>query len=126
MCTIADRRKIKSSHTTLYLFSALSTRRVRARFPHFDGFHPKFSAGTSPFLLTDLHNILEILYKISLLSFSVSLFPYFVGLTCYCWVSTTPIDRRRQMGVKRIDREESAQKKFVKHRGIREIRVDAI
>lgn len=43
------------------------TRRVReldARFPHFDRFHPKFSAGTFCLPLTDLHNILEILYKI--------------------------------------------------------------
>lgn len=98
MCTIVD-RKIKSWHTTLYLFSALSTRRVRARFPHFDGFHPKFSAGTSPFLLSlaDLHNILEILYKISLLSFS--LFPYYRRLNSLLLGLDGPYrdDRRRQM-----------------------------
>lgn len=100
---------------------------MRARFPHFDGFHPKFSAGTSPFLLSppDLHNILEILYKISFLSFS--LFPY-VGLTRYCLgPRSAPIAMTDDARcVKRIDRKESAQKKFVKHRGIREIRVDAM
>lgn len=102
---------------------------ARTRFPHFNGFHPKFSAGASPSPpspLADLHNILEILYKISLLylpilhrrrlSSCIRLLldrhgPPFAATDDARWVT-------------RFDHEEPPQKKFVKHRGIREIRVD--
>lgn len=77
-CALSQEERLNPG-TQPFIYLAPSTRRVRARFPHFDGFHPKFSAGTSPFLLSlaDLHNILEILYKISLLSFSLFLFLFF-------------------------------------------------
>jgi len=100
---------------------------ARTRFPHFNGFHPKFSAGAfSSSLLADLHNILEILYKISLLYLPILHRRQLSSCIRYCWAFTAPfatIDDARW--VKRVDREEPAQKKFVKHRGIREIRVDA-
>lgn len=64
------RRAAKGRFTraaTLYLFSAaMHARRVRAntRFPHFDGFHPKFSAGASPLsLLARARPIYTIFWK---------------------------------------------------------------
>jgi hypothetical protein len=80
----APSRKIEGQTVALQAqpFICLASRCTRAFFPIFDAFHPKFSAGAFPLLLSlslsplslspllstraaDLHNILEILYKIS-------------------------------------------------------------
>lgn len=106
--TVSKRR----AHTTLYLFNAARTRAGCVRFPRvFDEFRPKFSAGTFSSPPTDLHNILEILYKISLLSLTA------VSLARVLAIVLRPDRplwrRRRQMGEFYVDREESAQKTCV-------------
>jgi len=100
VCTLRDREvNISRAHTTLYLFSVMSTCRVRVRvFPISTDFTPKFSAGASLSPLVDLHNILEILYKISLLYLPILHCHRISSCTRYCWTFTAPNDRRCQMG----------------------------
>lgn len=116
------------AHNPLFIQRCVHVPGARTRFPHFNGFHPKFSAGTSPSPLPS-QPIYTIFWK-SFIRFRFSISPSCtaVGLACirYCQVCTAPFattDDARW--VKRVDREELAlKKKFIKHRGIRKIRVE--
>lgn len=130
MCTLRN-GEANISRAQPFIYLAPRPRAGCAFSPISTDFTPNFQLARPPPLRpppppADLHNILEILYKISLLYLPILLRRRLSACTRYCSASTVPFATTDARWVKRVDHEESnAQKKFVKHREIREIRVDA-